>query len=846
MRSNEELSLHPLPSAGDGPSARKEAIIALARATPGGATTERYQAVEAAISAGKIAGPMPSVTTFWRWLKQAGVLDSAPTSVPTGAGTSLASLTNKHEDQSWTEKARAKNREALDRTQARLRDCMQRLDEKGQRLHSRAMNRLHKRIDKARKKNHFGRLLSELLEDCAYLERKVAADTAVQQVRIESQSTPANVEAAAEPSLAVIAPDLAQDPHHLPVFRKPGEHTPVQRIEEPAGLPEYGVRIGTFAGGAIQPDAAERKAMVRATLLQPVFTGELTPERAARAWRHVLEHGECDEHNPDTHALSLAVKDWDHATRFKYVELTDRTMQRWMERVREDWNESDELSLPRRSVAQILVHKREVAGRPRVATSSVQLQVLSLMKEQKNWNASLIAAYLSKINGSPISLRTVYRIMGEHLSAVERTDARGGVAVDDVLWRRRYERESVEPNHCWMMDHTWVRQEITGGRLPEEHADCPFPISVRYQNGQGEWLVQRGVHVTVVLDAHTRRVLAARVWLKAPDTRSTLLALRTAFERFGAPRILYTDNGSDLCSKAIKHILQFAGIHKVESIPYTPQGRGRVERFFRTLKSSILPALAGYYGGRHEHHWEPNELLSVEEFERLLNTGIETLYNQMKHGTTGYKPTEHWERCVGELGKKDVLMRAVTAEGKFALFLTQPGVKLGSMGFSLLNNRYYMAGAHNVPNGAHVVVHFDPDKMDVVFVSVPGAGTSLTYVGHAVRYDSKSPPPDFIEASRQHAQWVRERQAAVSASTSTRTLYAAEIESLANGLEIANTVYGEVERAAAPAARHVALLSPPAPSGPVPNTLISSHDKQPPAAVEQLEVQILGDEVPWE
>lgn len=61
----------------------------------------------------------------------------------------------------------------------------------------------------------------------------------------------------------------------------------------------------------------------------------------------------------------------------------------------------------------------------------------------------------------------------------------------------------------------------------------------------------------------------------------------------GVPDILYTDNGAVFTSKHLQQIAADLKIRLVFSIPGKPQGRGRIERFFRTLNDLFLCDLDG-------------------------------------------------------------------------------------------------------------------------------------------------------------------------------------------------------------------------------------------------------------
>jgi len=64
--------------------------------------------------------------------------------------------------------------------------------------------------------------------------------------------------------------------------------------------------------------------------------------------------------------------------------------------------------------------------------------------------------------------------------------------------------------------------------------------------------------------------------------------LMAAAGRFGIPARLYVDNGPCYQSRHLKLACARAGIHLMHTPAYRPQGRGKVERLFRTVRDQFL------------------------------------------------------------------------------------------------------------------------------------------------------------------------------------------------------------------------------------------------------------------
>jgi putative transposase len=93
---------------------------------------------------------------------------------------------------------------------------------------------------------------------------------------------------------------------------------------------------------------------------------------------------------------------------------------------------------------------------------------------------------------------------------------------------------------------------------------------------------------------------------------------------------LYCDNGSTFVSGQTKRILETLKIYLVHSKPYKPQGRGKIERFFRTVRESFLNLL------------NEEEIVSLGRLNMLFSTWLETEYHRTVHSSLGITPLDAW------------------------------------------------------------------------------------------------------------------------------------------------------------------------------------------------------------
>ncbi|GFT53243.1 uncharacterized protein K02A2.6 [Trichonephila clavipes] len=97
----------------------------------------------------------------------------------------------------------------------------------------------------------------------------------------------------------------------------------------------------------------------------------------------------------------------------------------------------------------------------------------------------------------------------------------------------------------------------------------------------------------LIVDAHSK-------WLevypmKVTTTKKTIECLRDSFARFGLPRVLVSDNGSQFTSYEFQRFMHKNGVRHKTSVPFKPSSNGQAERYVATLKQS-LRAMHKYEG----------------------------------------------------------------------------------------------------------------------------------------------------------------------------------------------------------------------------------------------------------
>jgi len=127
----------------------------------------------------------------------------------------------------------------------------------------------------------------------------------------------------------------------------------------------------------------------------------------------------------------------------------------------------------------------------------------------------------------------------------------------------------------------------------------------------------------VIIDDATRYVVSARFYFK--ETVEVLITeMMIAIRRYGICQRFYTDNGPCYASVHLKIVCARLGMHLIHTPPYRPQGRGKVERLFRTIRDQFLS----------EQH-----AAGVDQLNRDLQEYLRE-YHQRRHSSLNISPLQ--------------------------------------------------------------------------------------------------------------------------------------------------------------------------------------------------------------
>ena len=139
------------------------------------------------------------------------------------------------------------------------------------------------------------------------------------------------------------------------------------------------------------------------------------------------------------------------------------------------------------------------------------------------------------------------------------------------------------------------------------------------------------------VDDHSRAVMGAR-WAHHDDVVRMAAAFRPALQARGVPESAYLDNGSAFVDAWLLRGCAVLGIRLIHSRPGKPEGRGKIERFFRTVREQFLVEVHGEADNPVGHYVA--DLAAMQEALRLWATRV---YHRQPHSETGQAPQDRWD-----------------------------------------------------------------------------------------------------------------------------------------------------------------------------------------------------------
>jgi putative transposase len=249
-------------------------------------------------------------------------------------------------------------------------------------------------------------------------------------------------------------------------------------------------------------------------------------------------------------------------------------------------------------IESLIPKPRSDRGHYRKLDARIRLAIKELKQENPNYTVPVMVELLKKrqLIGSDevLNKTTIYRYIKSEKLSEKRSVS------DD---RRAF--EAPHPNELWQCD-------VLHGP------------ATRMANGSF-----KKTYLFAIIDDHSRLVPHAEFCL-SENFANLKLVLKRAVAQRGLPRRFYVDNGACYRSSNLEFILASLGIALSHSRPYKPEGRGKIERFFRHVRQNFFPI----------HLERP---LPLQQMNERLELWLDQ-YHDSIHSATKMSPYERFRK----------------------------------------------------------------------------------------------------------------------------------------------------------------------------------------------------------
>jgi len=297
----------------------------------------------------------------------------------------------------------------------------------------------------------------------------------------------------------------------------------------------------TKQGAQLAPkDAAETTAVFRAQVIGPLLT------------RAFASHGDLAE------ALRALSRERHRAPGSSVTRTySQATLERWYYRFKKS------------GLSGITPRRRSDTGHARELTDAQRDLLLSIRREHPSTSAALILRTLEidgRLAKHAVSLSTLRRLYREH--GLDRA----AVRTQDGRVRLRWQADRV--------DALWHADVCHGPAMKIAGRTVPLRIHA-------------------LLDDHSRYIIAIVATTTEREVEMLSLLVKAMRSTGRRPEALYLDNGATYTGDVLATACSRLGTGLLHASPHDPQARGKMERFWRTLRAGCLDHI-GTPGSLHD------------------------------------------------------------------------------------------------------------------------------------------------------------------------------------------------------------------------------------------------------
>src|SRR6059036_1045326 len=325
--------------------------------------------------------------------------------------------------------------------------------------------------------------------------------------------------------------------------------------------------------------------------------------------------------------------------------------------------------------------RRKDRGRSRVISPQLAELIERLKRENPHRTGTTLLRELALSsndpNSQPLSAATLYRFLKEH-----------GLTQKQLLSPPAHKKFEAEfANQIWQSDMMF------GPYIP------------RPGGGKQQAMLY------ALLDDASRLVPHAQFYADE-GLESLLDCTRQGIAARGIPVRFYVDNGKVYRSAQLARIAATLGILIVHTPPYQPEGRGKIERFFRSVREQFLASL------------DLKHVVTIEDLNTRFSAWLENAYHRSCHSALETTPLLRWQRDIEQVRQ----LSPSTDLRRLFFYRVDRLVRRDST--FLLQNRFFEAPSHLA--GKRIEVRFDPLDLTQLEIYFEGQSQGVARLVDAV------------------------------------------------------------------------------------------------------------------
>jgi putative transposase len=233
-----------------------------------------------------------------------------------------------------------------------------------------------------------------------------------------------------------------------------------------------------------------------------------------------------------------------------------------------------------------------------------------------------------------------------------------------------------------------------------------------------------------IMDDYSRFIVHAQFYWdeKLPRMEDSL---KKAILKHGIPEQFYCDNGAAFSSLHLTRICGKLGIRLSHSRAFRPEGRGKIERFFRFVDTSFKPEAY--------QQVEQGRISTLDELNQRLISWLDGYYHERRHGATKQTPK-------ARLIASNRPVRRKTLAELNEIFLWEENRKVDKTGcIHLMGNTYEVDTELCVKT---VLLRYDPFDLSLIQVWYEGKRyANATVIDLTIMYDQRVKSPEIKTAT---------------------------------------------------------------------------------------------------